>query len=163
MCNAAAASLAKADTFGTFTLNYSGASFGNAATATGQIVIDETLLPNPGSTGGSFANYLQNLNLTVSGATTGNGTYSLTDFSTFIWNTNGATLDFTQELVGQASSGSPWGTTSGPAGDFNLFASTASAPTGYSPFVLSTSSGSGDRLALSNFTPADTPNHRRTL
>jgi hypothetical protein len=151
----ATASLSKADTFGTFDLNYSGASFGNAATATGQIVIDETLLPNPGTASGSFSTYLQSLNLTVFGAASGNGTFSLSDFGTFVWNTNGATLDLTQELVGQATPGSPWGTTGG--GDFNLFASNPIAPEGVAPFTLQTNGGSGDQLALTNFTPANTP------
>src|SRR3954449_5160946 len=96
----ATASISKADTFDTFNLTYSGASFGNAAAATGQIVIDETLLPNPGTASGSFATYLQSLNLTVFGASSGNGTFSLGDFGNFVWNTDSATLDFTQELVG---------------------------------------------------------------
>ena len=139
-----------ADTFQTFNFNYSGAAFGNSAIATGQVNLDETLLPNPGS---SFDNsgFVQYFILTISGAASGNGTFTKNDFGTFYWDTGGATLDLTHNLIGQPTSGSTWGSRDGGGGDFNVFASASGAPYGSYYFTLATDSGAGDPLQLTSF------------
>ena len=144
----------------TFDLIWSGASLGNSATATGTIIIDEALLPNPGA--GVFGDSLANLgitsiSITVSGATTGNGTFTNADLPGGAFDTGDALLDLTSELVGQPTAIDPWGTSNGNGGDFNLFAAVGSgAPSGTFFFQLTTNEGTGDDLVLTNFTPVVT-------
>ena len=118
---------ARGDMFQTFDLTWSGV--GNSAMATGQITIDTTLLPNPTAVfvALDITADVTAFSITVSGASAGNGTFGLADFSSFDWGTNGATLDLTRELVGQptigipggGSAGQPWGTNhQGLAGTF---------------------------------------------
>ncbi len=133
-----------------YDLTYSGASFGNTAVATGKISIDTALLANPGFNYDSLVSLgVTDLSLTVSGATSGNGTFSLADYSYMVWSTDGRTLDLTTQLVGQGT----WGTDSG---DFNLFnnSSNPNAPTGFGPFILAMDAGSGDWMQLTSFAPS---------
>jgi hypothetical protein len=131
-----------------FNVAWSGASLGNSAVATGQISIDTDLLPNPGITA-LMSPIVTALSLTVSGATSGNGTFGLADFGFgWIWDTGGATLNLATQLVGQSG----WGY--GGIGDFNLFASTSAAPNGFSPFILKTNGGDGDQIELTSFAAA---------
>ncbi len=105
----------------TFQFVFSGASFGNTALAEGIITFEDTLLPNPGSTNLSTASpAILDLSVSVSGAGMGNGVFGLSDFLSVDWNTNGGALDFSNELVGQSTSGDPWGTQSFSSGEFNL-------------------------------------------
>ena len=153
-----AAAAAYADTLQTFNLGWSGDAFGNSAVATGQITIDTTTLPNPGSysDSGNLPSWISSLTVTVSGANSGNGVFTLSDFSGAYWNTAGGTLDLTQQLIGQATNGNPWGTThDSTSGDFNLFNSLGgSAPSGTFFFQLTTNHGQGDNMYLTNFSPA---------
>src|SRR5215471_5147238 len=138
----------------TFDAVWSGASYGNNATASGVITLESTLLPNPGSTGNFSA--VVAMSITVTGASSGNGTFTRTDFIAFGWNTNGATLDLTQQLVGQPTSGSPFGTHTPPptnpnSGDFNfLGVRGGSGPTGTWFFRLTTNGGTGDNMVLTS-------------
>jgi hypothetical protein len=66
----------------TFDLTWSGASFGNTAMATGQITFDPSLLTNPGVTDPIAVTAFS---ITVSGASSGNGTFGLGDFDDFFW------------------------------------------------------------------------------
>src|SRR5271169_3440708 len=70
---------AYADTFQTYNLAWSGATFGNGATATGQITLDLTTLPNPGPTVYDMYNDISSLTITVVGASSGNGTWTKAD------------------------------------------------------------------------------------
>lgn len=150
---------ARADVFGTFNLSWSGASFGNSATATGQIVVDLTTIPNPGSelATSSLSPWIQSITVTVTGATAGNGTFSTAngDFWKDWWSTGGATLNLAADLVGQPVAGGTWGTPNGSYtyGDFDLFSHTT-APSGFNTFTLATNGGAGDQMLLTSFTPA---------
>ena len=150
---------AKADVIGAFDLTWSGASFGNGASATGQIVLDLTTIPNPGSYGNAsvLAPWIQSISITVSGAPTGDGTFTTSDFSGNTWSTNGGTFNFTQNLVGQTAGIGSWDTPNGSYGDFNFFTTNASAPNGSGNFTFATSDGNGVALVLTSFTPADVP------
>ena len=151
-----------------FDLAWSGASFGNSATATGSITIDDTQLPNPGGSGAQapFQSIgVVDFTITVMGARNGNGTFTLANFRTVRWdsgNLETATLDLTTELVGQPTGAASWGTPSAPGsfqttgGDFNVFSSSL-APTGVAPFQIATFGGVGDTLLLTNFTPVASP------
>jgi len=131
-----------------FNVAWSGASLGNSAVATGQISIDTDLLPNPGFEF-SMSPIVTALSLTVSGATSGNGTFGLADFNNgWVWDTGGVTLNLATQLVGQSG----WG--NGGIGDFNLFSSLAGAPVGFSPFVLGTNGFAGDQMQLTSFVAA---------
>lgn len=138
----------------TFDLSYSGASFGNAATGSGFISFDDTVLPNTATT-------LQNVSpaalgvtafaITIAGAATGNGVFGLGDFAAspdgWIW-VLGAALNFSSELVGQVG-----------FNDFNWCAGTAAcgsatAPGGTAPFTITTNGETGDRLLLTSMQQA---------
>lgn len=135
----------------TLDLQWSGASFGNSASATGTITIDESLMNNPGF---SVTTFVTDFSITVTGASAGNGTFTLADFSSIFLNTGGGTLDFTQDLIGQPTPGLPWGP--GGAGDFNFFNSNALAPSGFVIFQIRPS-GSSDILQLTSFAPSAVP------
>ena len=130
-----------------FRLAWSGASFGNNATATGTITIDDAVLPNPSD---GYINQvapellgITAFSITVSGASAGNGTWTLEDFDEFSWGTSWDTdfvaLDLSQELVGQPTTNGVWGTSdlfggcsSESCGGFNIFpiAPASGAPEG---------------------------------
>ncbi len=138
----------------TFDFTFSGQSQGNSAIATGFITVtDVTLIPNP-SLGDMQVNLpnpdISALSVTVSGATSGNGTFGLADFDYIYWDTNGVALDFNQELVGQPTLNDPWGTSSGLGGDFNLFAIAPPAPRGVEHFALGANNGGGDEMLLTS-------------
>lgn len=124
-----------------FTLKYTGNSGGSIL---GTIGIDDMYLVNPssGSTEFNLPNSaFTSLSLTATGGVV--GTFSLTDFTRIIFDTNGVTLDLSKELVGQATGGGQWGT----SGDFNLFGSSLN---GSSPFKLS-KIGGGEAYTLTSF------------
>jgi hypothetical protein len=137
-------------------LQWSGAAFGNSASANGLIDFDPSLISNPGFTDPLPVN---SFSITVTGANSGNGTFSLADYNNFFLDTSGGTLDFTKQLVGQPTSNGLWGTTSfGNGGDFNIISnfSNLDTPTGVSEFLIATSGGSGDSLQLTSFAPLAT-------
>ncbi len=140
-----------------FDLNWSGESFGNNAVAVGTITLDDSILVNPGFNG-LFSGYITSFSITVSGATSGNGTWTESNFDDIFWYTDTA-LDLTQELVGQPTSMDPWGTSlpGDTGGDFNMFANTIGAPMGTYYFQITTDFGAGDDLLLTSFRPADVP------
>ena len=143
----------------TFSVEWSGANFGNSAVATGTITLDDTLLPNPGDTG-DWPGPVTALQITVSGASSGNGTFGMADFDSWTWQTNGGTLDLGTELVGQPTAEDPWGTSSiGDGGDFNFFNTGASpsAPNGVEYFWLATNGGVGDSMELTSMAPIMAP------
>lgn len=85
-----------------------------AATAVGSITLETTLLNNPGTNLLVLPSpAVLALSVTVSGASAGNGTFGIADFVRVDFDTSGATLDFTQNLVGQSTPGETWG----PAGE----------------------------------------------
>ena len=135
-----------------FDITYSGASRGNTATAFGTITLEDP--PNPGFSS-DFSKVIS-LTLTVSGASSGNGTFTKSDFIGWSWATNGSTLDLDAELVGQGTLDLPWGTQNfgGGAGDFQLFAASGSgAPNNTWLFQLTTSAGTGDLMILTSMSP----------
>jgi hypothetical protein len=99
----------------------------STAKAVGLVTFEANLLPNPEMCTEGSGFDLPNpavlaLQVTVSGASSGNGTFGLTDFNRIAWCTNRPGLDLCAELVGQSTWNDPWGTPSdGDGGDFNLF------------------------------------------
>jgi hypothetical protein len=136
-----------------FALQWSGAAPGNSASANGLIDFDPSLISNPGYTNPLPVN---SFSITVTGASSGNGTFSLADYNNFFLATSGGTLDLTKQLVGQPTSNGLWGTPSfGNGGDFNIISnlSNLDAPTSASEFQIATSGGFGDLLQLTSFAP----------
>ena len=135
-----------------FDITYSGASRGNTATAFGTIILEDP--PNPGISS-DFSKVIS-LTLTVSGASSGNGTFTKSDFIGWSWATNGGTLDLDAELIGQSTDDLTWGTDNfeGGAGDFQLIAAQGSgAPNGTWLFQQTTSEGSGNLMVLTSMSP----------
>jgi hypothetical protein len=154
---------AKADTVQTYDLAWSGAAFGNLASATGVITLDLSTLPNPSATGGSglfgtdyvdISSDITSLSVTVSGAVAGNGTFTLANLapdSSFgtetYWDTNGNTLNMEGNILTQLQA---------DGGDFNLFFAPP-GPQGSSVLVLTTDGLSGNPMNMTEFSPVATP------
>jgi hypothetical protein len=143
-----------------FIVTWSGAALGNGASATGRITIDDLILLNPGQNDTSINSFVVDFTMTVSGASSGNGTFGLADFDRIVLQTGpGAPgdlpLDLSQELVGQDTGTDPWGTQSagGGGGDFNVFAADPGVPNGQIFFEVCTEGGTGDCMRLVSFTP----------
>ena len=167
----------------TFNFRFDGAAYApaNTAVASGSITFDDTKLANPGRNlydpgnlysayGTAIAGLVTALNVTVSGASAGNGTFGLADFDAVLFDTSASALDFSRQLVGQATAspnGKLWGEidielgSSPPqsyTGDFQLFSKTGSdAPYGIYPFQIGSAEGNGDGLQLVSFTQVPEP------
>jgi len=133
----------------------------NGATAprlSGSITFERTLLVNPGSNDFMLPNpAVLALNVSVTGAASGNGNFTLANFSEIVFDTHGGTLNFNQQLVGQPTSGDPWGSPTGNGGDFNLFnnpMTSPTAPNGVFFFTLGAGGGQGGAATLSSMTLA---------
>jgi len=139
------------------TATWSGSQFGNTATATGHFDISPTISSDFAIA--PFSADFHLIDLTISGATSGNGTFSESDFTGFVFAFD-SPLDFSHELVGQMmSNGCTFGNFVNPcydgaSGDFNLFSGTAGSPTGVWYFQLNTLLGAGDALALTSIAPS---------
>ena len=157
------ASTARAD-IELFEVRWSGLPHGNAASATAIVGIDTAAIPNPGIylDLATQPAWLSSVTLTVTGAITGNGTFTLADFSGLSWHTGGATLNFDLQLIGQPTPGSPWGTIGAPtafgSGDFNLFdaAGGLAAPSGLTPFQMRVGV-TGEVIDMTSFAPVPEP------
>lgn len=142
----------------TCALQWSGAAYQNSATASGVIQIDQAMMSDPGISSLANSPWVVALGVIVSGASSGNGTFNLTDFAgggDVILETNGGILDMTAELVGQPTAGDLWGTGSpdGSGGSFSLVpnGTNPAAPASTFYFELTTNGGFGDPMLLSSF------------
>jgi len=151
------------DIYQIYNLAWSGAPLGNGASATGQITLDLTTLPNPAGDPTEIISDIQSLTVTVTGAGAGNGIWTqanlvpTSDEGTFTyWWTGGVALNMYTELVGQATVGNPWGTPDGKSGDFNLWFND-NGPIGVNFFTLETAGGGGVDIALTEFDPVPEP------
>jgi hypothetical protein len=132
----------------TFNLTYASYGGGNAA-ATGYVTFDDAMLTNPTNNTYDFISLSQanggllGLSLTVTGATSGNGTFGLSLFDSVVWYTHGSTLDLNTGLIGQAVGGLSFGDVGqfGDSGDFNLISTTLGVPNGQGAFLLQVASG----------------------
>ena len=158
---------------------YSGDAYSNTAVATGWISFDVDV-----SKAIEFSDWrafdgmdwevwtgnqtVKDISVTVTGASSGNGTFVLSDFVTVAFSTKGVPLDFSKNLVGQTVPGrlgipgfppmipdipavpaGPWGTQD--YGIFNFGGSTGSAsPSVVSMFVIS--SKGGEQMQLTSMT-----------
>jgi len=122
-----------------------------AATAVGTITFETSLLANPGNNSFVLPNpAVLNIDMTVSGASAGNGHFVTADFSGVDFSTGGATLDFARQLVGQPTPGGPWGSPTGCCGDFNFFSPAAPAPDGVFFFTLGANNGAANAMVLAS-------------
>jgi hypothetical protein len=121
------------------TINMSGAS------ATGVIGLDLATIPfAPSHTSNSIPTWITSFTMTITGAGSGNGTFTLADFSGFTFDSNGVTLNYTTDLFVQLPS---------PA-SFNVQGLSVNAPIGVAPSTMLTDAAYGDYLVLTSFTPA---------
>lgn len=112
----------------TYIATWSGAYFGNGATATATFVLDDSLLQNPGLNDmgvGLPDSAISEFTITVSGASIGNGTFSGSNGSYGIRFYASDALDLSKEWVGQPQPsidvGALWGPDNGSNGSFRLF------------------------------------------
>ena len=148
----------------TFDITWSGAAYGDSATATGMITLDTAALP-------AVTPCCNNVNLpdpsvtafriTIRGASMGNGTFGLSDFTSITFWTP-APLDLTKELIGQdLGNGCTFGEVSFPcglanAGDFNFGSfggPNPKAPNGDFFFLLGTKLSNGDPMQVTSILP----------
>lgn len=132
------------------------------AQARGWITFDGNAMENPfgdfeGQTVQLPSPLVVDLYVVVSNSAAGNGSFDLNDITSIAWWSNGGTLNFDQELVGQPTDDLPWGTpaidefTTG--GDFNLFSDAPPAPNGEWYFTLGANYGSGEYMTLVSMVP----------
>lgn len=155
----------------TYDLAWSGAAVNpsDTASATGLITLDLTTLPNPAATTVDILSSITALSVTVTGASAGNGTFTLSDLEDSIylepatWWTAGATLNMDEQLVGQTvnsscagGGSSTWGTPDGCSGEFNLFFNPPD-PSGNADFILDSATPGGDLMLLTSFDPVPEP------
>ncbi len=143
------------------TLHFTFSSPTTPATAVGFVTFESSAINNPGNSNFILPNpAVLDLQVVVSGATAGNGTFGLSDFTSIFLDTGGGTLDFSRQLIGQATANNPFGTTDGCAlggplgntgGDFNMFAlGGAPRPTGEWFFTLVANAGAADCMVLTS-------------
>jgi hypothetical protein len=144
---------------------WSGAQFGNDATAVGYFniatdaaelggVVTQRPLPSA-----SF----RLISLTVGGASSGNGTFTEADFDGYRFSSY-SQLDFSTQLIGQVTTnGCAFGSFEpncygGGSGDFNLSGASVDAPDGNLYFLITTDGdvpgGGGDVMAVVSIAPA---------
>lgn len=128
-----------------FDLSYTGLD--NPATGTGYVVLDDTILPNPGLVTGTAGSVgVVDISLTISGASSGNGTFGLADFESYSWRADPA-VNLDAELLDQAG-----------FRDWNVFAVSGSdAPTGNIHNHITTAEGGGSELYLTSMVPVAVP------
>lgn len=155
----------------TYELTYSGAAFGNNATAVATITLDLAELVNPGFTEQDVSPFVTAFSITVAGANLGDGTFGISNylgwpenFGGFFLDTNGGRLDFTRELFGQPTAGLPYGSSSsGNAGDFAIVANfdnhDPAAPISGAAFQIYTNGSLNgyETLSLTSFRPTAVP------
>lgn len=108
---------------------------GDGATASGLFTTNESISLIDGGEG-SFDS-LVSLNVSVSGALSGNGDFTLSDFSHYIFETTPG-ADYSENLAGQDQ-----------LDDFNLFGNFP-APSGVSETLLAAGGGEGEEMLLSS-------------
>lgn len=144
-----------------FFVDWSGSSFNNSAEAHGILSLaDADILNTTGDLLLLPGIDITDFSLTISGAESGNGIFSLADFSFFTWNSAGATFDFASEFIGQTTTGGAWGSDQNwvsTSGDFNVFGVSAPAPTAPMSFVLQTNYDAGNKMSLVSFRPVPVP------
>jgi hypothetical protein len=137
-----------------FNLTWSDTINNSGAAATGVIGLNLATIPiAPSHTSNSIPTWITSFTMTITGAGSGNGTFTLADFSGFTFDTGGPfALDYNIDLVLQLTFGS-----------FNVQGSSLHAPVGVAPSTMLTDAAFGDYLVLTSFTlapvvPAGVPN-----
>jgi hypothetical protein len=140
---------AKALNLKTFDLQWS-PNTGSQGAINGKITLDLDSISLPsGGDGQPIPAWATDLSVVVSGTGGNNGTFVQSDFSSWVFDNNGISFDFSQDLVGQGG----WGTTcnsrrSGGC-DFNLFSGSGLSGAGFFKLASGT-----DSFLLSKFAPA---------
>ena len=132
-----------------------------SCSATGFIILESTLINNPGINYWSLPNpAVLDLQLVVKGSATGDGTFAMNSFFLVALITNG-TLDLNTQLVGQPTNHAPWGTTYDfTSGDFSLLSYQATippAPYAPRPFTLGTGGLTPQAMVLTSMAPVAPP------
>jgi hypothetical protein len=123
------------------------------ASATGSITVDTSFYPLPVNIQFFLPNGLVSaFTMTVTGASSGNGTFNLSDFSAItFWSDQ--PLNLNTELMGQPDGlGCTFGMSN--CSDFNMTSNDPNAPTGSFYFQMTTSGGTGDELDVTSIRPA---------
>jgi len=136
----------------------------STAMARGFIIFDDSLLETRNSQGGFSLprSAILDLGITISGASSGNGTFNLSDFESISFNSP-SSLNFGAELIGQSlANGCFFGvfttiSCNDNLGDYTLFGATPTAPSAVFFFALATSGGLGDSFSVKSMKPVPLP------
>jgi hypothetical protein len=132
-----------------FNLTWSDTIYHSGASATGVIGLDLATIPSaPNHTASSIPSWITSFSITITGAASGNGTFTLSDFSYFNFTSGGVTLNYNADLFGQG------GGNFDSTGDFSFGGPDVHAPVGVAPNVVSADGGNSELLVLTSFTPA---------
>lgn len=148
---------AKADSYQTYDLAWSGAIWGNTASATGTITLDLSTLPTNTSSYTDIISDITSLSVTVTGSGPGDGTFTEADLAPLsvlgyytYWWTNGSTIDMEGDILAQLIAA---------GGDFNLYFASP-GPQGNAVRTLCTDGGfyvpgscSADEMTMTEFAP----------
>jgi hypothetical protein len=155
-------STASAATLVVYEIKYSGAYYGNTASANAFVTIDTTELEKYTGYNGQWPLWATNFTITVSGAIAGNGTFRLNDRSSLSlswWAPGPWTLDLTKELVGQYIGPThTWGP--GQTGGFDWWNGSGTGPSRFylgDAWAIGSSGGIGDGMRLTSFAPTPEP------
>lgn len=147
-------------TFVNIDVTWSGASFGNGASATGFFTFDDAFFPevlseNPYSLPNEAVT-AASLSVVGTAGGVGDGIWGIADFIGFVFFTP-APLDLGTELIGQSIGGGLFfgGDPLSSTGDFNLFGAGGSVPYGVNYFTLVTVSG--EMLRVTSMSPSAVP------
>jgi hypothetical protein len=141
----------------TFQLTWTGQG-ASSASATGYVTLNDTSMlttARSSSYNAYSGNNISSYSITVTGASSGNGTFTLTDVNSApIWTK--FSLDLTQNLIGQTNGILIFGQST--SGDFNIFKTLPSCsgnePLGYQPFQLGLNCGTSEILLLTSIISA---------
>lgn len=149
---------------GLVTFDIKWASAGGVDAAFAELTLDSTLIDTaPLSPRTIDISRIDNLKLTVSGASVGNGVFSKQDFSSILFYT-AAPLDFRRNLIGQRvvvgsdpRNDTTYGDADGISGGFAFFANQMTTPSGLRPFALITdrTAENSDFLTVSSIVARD--------
>ena len=145
----------------TFNVTWSGVPYSNNAAATGTLTFDDTALATGGTcsglgSGAGQCNVSQ-MNITVTGASSGNGNYTISNFNNlYMRATNSGALNTSIQLYNQIGSNSvAWAVNSGD--NFNVIGTSINGVNDGGYFTIQVGGIGGNRLRMTSMIVSSPP------